>query len=123
MELHRNDVSQDARPSVWIFEGKSVLLLVGSVAAGVAIFQAVSEIGVELVPAAAMASAPPLAAAAVVALCVNGKPPSYFSDLLKWQGFRLKTWLYSIGALDRPPQLWCPGPVVPHPTAFGKGEL
>ena len=39
LELHSNDNAREGRPSVWIFQGNSVVLLVAGVAAFVALFR------------------------------------------------------------------------------------
>jgi hypothetical protein len=122
MEFHANDVSRDAVPSVLGFEGKWGGLLVGG--AAVSIFGTVGlcAIGVDLIPAIGISLLPLGAAALFVATMVNGKPPSYALDLILWVVFQFRTWLYRIGGLDTPPQLWVPQKHVPHPMTFGNRE-
>ena len=48
LKLHPNDNAREGSPGVWIFRGKSVVLLVIGVAAGLAVFKAVDGNGVLL---------------------------------------------------------------------------
>ena len=61
---------------------------------------------------------PLLAMTAYVHFCVNGKPPSYFVDMVLLFIWRGKARLYLSGALDRPPVLWAEPEKPKHPHEF-----
>jgi hypothetical protein len=47
LEFHANDNAREGRPSVWIFEGKSVVFLVCGVAAFIALFRILAACGLD----------------------------------------------------------------------------
>jgi hypothetical protein len=106
LELHANDNAREATPTVWIFQGRAVGLLVLGVATFIALFRVLTAIDIDW-PAALVISLGPLGFMTIVVhLLVNGRPPSYASDLALLTVWRLRAWLYMTGALDRPPELW-----------------
>jgi hypothetical protein len=118
LELHSNDCARTARPSIWIFEGPNVGLLVVGVLFFIALFLVLSRLGVEWIPAVVI-SALPLAGITIFVGCfVNGRAPSYALDLFLQAVWRFKCGCYLAGALDRPPELWVTGRKPMHPTQF-----
>jgi hypothetical protein len=115
LELHPNDNAREARPAIWIFQGRAVALLVLGAAIFIALFRVLMAIDVDW-PAALVISLCPLGIMTlVVHYLVNGRPPSYASDMALMSIWRLRTRLYLAGALDRPPELWVRNEKPPHP--------
>lgn len=118
MEAHPNPSSREARPSFWIFEGRSALFFLGGFGASLAAFKTLADGGWDLVPNA-LASLLPLAAVTwFVACLVNGKAPSHPVDFLHWKLFQFQANRFRKGGLTRPPQLWRQPPATPHPSTF-----
>jgi hypothetical protein len=118
LELHSNDNAREGRPGVWIFHGSSVALLVAGVAAFVAVFRLLVTADVDWPFALGVSLIPLLALAAYVHLMVNGKAPSYATDVLRLFLWRMKAQIYLAGALDRPPQFWVKEKKFEYPTEF-----
>lgn len=118
LEFHSNDNAREGRPAVWIFEGKSVVFLVGGVAAFVALFRILAGVGFEWPMNLGISVLPLLAMTAYVHFAVNGKPPSFAFDVLFLWLWQAKVWLYFSGALDRPPVLWPVTEKPKHPKEF-----
>jgi hypothetical protein len=118
LELHFNDNAREGRPSVWIFQGNSVVLLVAGVAAFVTIFRVLVAAEVDWLLALVLSLVPLVALAAYVHLMVNGRAPSYATDVLLFASWRVKVAAYLAGALDRPPQFWVKGQRPRHPSEF-----
>jgi hypothetical protein len=118
LELHSNDNAREGRPGVWIFQGNSVVLLVAGVAAFVALFRILVAAEVDWPLAFVLSLIPLLALAAYVHLMVNGRAPSYATDVLLFAIWRVKARTYLAGALDRPPQFWVKGTRPRHPREF-----
>jgi hypothetical protein len=108
LQLRPNDNAREGRPSVWIFSGQSVVLLVIGVGLSLGLFRVANALwGLETVPS----------------FFVNGKPESYALDLAFWGAFRLQSWLFLIGVIDRPPEFWVRGKSPRHPIEFSsKGK-
>jgi hypothetical protein len=106
LEMHYNDNAREARPGLWIFQGRSVVLLVVGVATFVALFRTLDSAGLDLPINAAISLLPSVVMGAYVQFFVNGKPPSYAFDKLLFLIWRAKSCLYMAGWLDRPPALW-----------------
>jgi hypothetical protein len=106
LEFHSNDNGREGRPGIWIFQGSSVALLVAGVAAFVALFRILAATGVDLPFALGISFIPLLALGACVHLMVNGRAPSYATDVLLFFIWRVKVRTYLAGALDKPPQFW-----------------
>ena len=106
LEIHANDNAREGRPGVWIFQGRSVVLLVIGAGLFVGLFRILDFAGADL-PLNFPLSLLPLALMTVyVWRFVNDKPVSYAQDLLTWHLFRFRQALYMSGALDRPPSFW-----------------
>ena len=118
LEFHSNDNAREGRPSVWIFEGKSVVFLVCGVAAFIALFRILAACDLDWPITLGISVLPLLAMTAYVHFCVNGKPPSYFVDMVLLLVWRAKAGLYLSGALDRPPELWTVPEKPKHPKEF-----
>lgn len=103
---------------MWIFEGRSVALLVGGVAAFVALFRILDAAGLDWYLSAGVSLSPVILAAVYVQCFVNGKPPSYSLDLLALTLWRLRVRLYRAGLVEAPPQFWVRGRKPPHPNQF-----
>src|SRR6202022_1716037 len=94
LELHSNDNAREGRPGIWIFQGSSVVLLVAGVAAFVALFRILAAAGVDWPFALGISLIPLLALAAYVHLMVNGRAPSYASDVLLFFLWRVEVRMY-----------------------------
>jgi hypothetical protein len=106
LAIHCNDNAREGRPGLWIFQGRSVVLLVVGVAAFVALFRTFDSAGLDLPINAVISLLPLVVMGAYVQFFVNGKPPSYAFDSLLFLIWRAKARLYMAGWLDRPPVLW-----------------
>jgi hypothetical protein len=122
LEKHQNDNATEARPSLWVFQGKSVVALVGGVAAFIFLFQILAAWGMPFFLNAALSASPMGLATAFVVFLVNGRAPSYALDLLFWKVFCLGSGLYRSGFLDRPPQFWKRGKKPPRLEEFNRKE-
>jgi len=118
LELHSNDNAREGRPGVWIFQGNSVVLLVAGVAVFVALFRILATAQIDWPFALGLSLIPLLLLAAYVHLMVNGRAPSYATDVLLFAIWRVKVAAYLAGALDRPPQFWVKGTRPRHPDEF-----
>jgi hypothetical protein len=118
MQMHSNDNAREGRPSLWIFKGKSVVLLVIGAGVFIALFRMLDAAGVDWPLNIALSILPLLVTTAYVWRFVNGKPSSYAWDLLMFAIWRSKSWLYLNGALDRPPALWIRARLPRHPSEF-----
>ena len=116
LAIHSNDNAREGRPGLWIFQGRSVVLLVVGVAAFVALFRTFDSAGLDLPINAVISLVPLLVMGAFVQFFVNGKPASYAFDSLWFSIWRARSWLYMAGCLDRPPVLW----IVPRNPAYPK---
>ena len=119
LQLRPNDNAREGRPSVWIFSGRSVVLLVIGVGLSLGLFRIANALwGLETVPSLIIAIMPLGLITAFVAFFVNGKPDSYAVDLGLWGCFRVLCWLYLTGIIDRPPEFWIRGRRPRHPSEF-----
>ena len=120
LSLRPNDNAREGRPSVWIFSGQSVVLLVIGVGLSLGLFRVANALwGLETVPSLIIGIIPLGLITGFVALFVNGKPESYAIDLGLWGVFRIQCWLYTTGIIDRPPEFWVQGKAPRHPLEFG----
>jgi hypothetical protein len=116
LEIHPNDNAREAKPGIWIFQGRSAALLVLGAAIFIALFRVLMTLDIDW-PEALLISLAPLGAMTVsVHLLVNGRSPSYASDLALLGIWRFQVRLYMAGALDRPPELWVRNSKPMHPT-------
>jgi hypothetical protein len=115
LELHPNDNAREARPAIWIFQGKAVALLVAGAAIFIALFRLLMATDVDWPVALAISCAPLGIVTIVVHSLVNGRSPSYASDLALLTVWRLRVRLYLAGALHQPPALWIRNQRPPHP--------
>lgn len=113
LEFHSNDNAREGRPSVWIFEGKSVVFLVCGVAAFIALFRILAACDLDWPITLGISVLPLLAMAAYVHFCVNGKPPSYFVDMAL-----LLIWRAKAGTLS----VWGVGPAARIVDGSGETE-
>jgi hypothetical protein len=119
LQLRPNDNAREGRPSVWIFSGQSVVLLVLGVGLSLGLFRIANALwGLETGPSLIIGIIPLGVITAFVAFFVNGKPESYALDLALWGAFRLQSRLFVIGVIDRPPEFWVRGKPPLHPTEF-----
>ena len=119
LQLRPNDNAREGRPSVWIFSGQSVVLLVIGVGLSLGLFRVANALwGLETVPSLIVGIIPLGVITAFVAFFVNGKPESYALDLAFWGAFRLQSWLFVIGIIDRPTEFWVRGKAPRHPIEF-----
>src|SRR5580658_3268322 len=106
LELHSNDNARESRPGVWVFQGRSVVLLVIGVGLFVALFRILAAYNLDWYFVLPISLAPLASLIAFVQLFVNGKPGSYFQDVLLFGLWKLKTAFFNFGAKVRPPLLW-----------------
>ena len=118
LQMHANDNAREGKPALWIFQGRSVALLVGGVAVFVASFRICDATGLDWYLSACVSLLPLGLVVLYVTCFINGKPPSYSLDLLIFVLWRLRVRLYKERLLDRPPQFWVRGRKPPHPTQF-----
>jgi hypothetical protein len=118
LEMHPNDAAREARPSLWIFSGRAVVLLVAGVFLFILLFLVLSHTGVDFWWTLALSALPLLAITAFVNFFVNGRPPSYAWDLLVLARWRVRSRIYMAGCLERPPQLWVANRKPAHPKEF-----
>src|SRR5207249_7895483 len=82
LEIHPNDNAREAKPGIWIFQGRAVAVLVLGAAVFIALFRMLAAIDIDW-PAALVISLAPLTLMTIaVHLLVNGRAPSYASDLV-----------------------------------------
>jgi hypothetical protein len=122
LELHPNDCARQARPSIWIFQGPSVGLLVVGVLFFIALFLVLSRLGVDWIPAVVISALPLALITGYVQFFVNGKAPSHALDLVILLGWRIRSDLYLAGCLDRPPELWVTSRTPAHPYLYSQDK-
>jgi len=117
--MRPNDNAREGKPSVWIFSGQSVVLLVIGVGLSLLLFRMANALwGFETVPSLVIGVMPLALITGFVAFFVNGKPESYALDLALLQAFRIQRWLYGTGIVDRPPEFWVHRKPPRHPREF-----
>lgn len=77
----------------------------GSILIDLLIYSGLSKI-LDFMSSIIVSCLPSFAATAFVVFCVNGKAPSYASDLLLVIQFHVLSFLYHKGIITKPPQLW-----------------
>jgi hypothetical protein len=117
LELHPNNVSRTAKPSLWIFSGPSVGWLVVGVLAFIASFRLLSLWDVDWWLDLIVSSIP-LALITLFVFLTRAKPDSWAIDLLFFKVWQCKSWLYMHGGLDRAPLLWGEAKAPAHPRDF-----
>jgi hypothetical protein len=117
LQLHANDCSREAKPGIWIFSGRLVVLLVIGVAAFIVIVRTLANYEVDWIIAIPVALLP-LGAMTLFVWLIRDKAPSWAWDALAWNVWRLKVWLYFNGARDRPPVIWLESKTITHPNQF-----
>jgi hypothetical protein len=118
LELHPNDNAREGRPGIWIFHGRSAVLLVIGAGAFVGLFRILDAAGVDWVLNIVISLLPLALMTFYVWRFVNDRPASYAADLLAWQLFRFRQWIYRRGALARPPSFWIRPVAFLHPSQF-----
>jgi hypothetical protein len=118
LSLNPNDCARTAQPSLWIFQGPAVGLLVVGVMFFVCLMLVLSRLGVDWIPTVIISALPLGAITIFVQFFVNGRPPSYAADLLALQMWRLRCCWYLQRLLDKPPQLWVISRAPRHPKEF-----
>jgi hypothetical protein len=122
LELHPNDNARQATPSLWIFQGKSVVLLVIGAFAFVVIFQMLQRCFLDWWMCIPIALLPLGVMTLVVHFLVNGRPPSYILDVSSWGAWRFRTVLFKAGVLERNPSMWITARAPRHPNEFSAKE-
>ena len=115
--IHSNDCSREAHPGVWIFRGRSAVFLVIGTIAFVALFRILAACDIDWYLALPISTIP-LGVISLTVWVLRDKQPSYMTDWLLWQLWRVKTRMYFAGCLDRPPLLWIKGKEPTHPKDF-----
>ena len=101
-----------------MFHGPWVGLLPTSVLATICLFMMTSRAGLDWYVAILLSILPFLGVTVFVLIFVNGKPDSYFFDLIAVTAWRFKRRLYLAGLLDNPPLFWMAAPLAKHPSEF-----
>jgi len=117
LQLIPNDNAREARPGVWIFKGKFMVLLVVGVAIFVGLFRIFSACDLDWFIALPL-SLVPLGGLTLIVYWVRGKSDSWAIDLFLWQIWKLLSSAYMAGLLDKPVPLWMQGRALPHPREF-----
>ena len=118
LQMHSNDNAREGRPGVWIFQGRSVVLLVIGAGIFVGLFRILDAASVDWPLNIAVSILPLALCALFVWRFVNDKPSSYAWDLFMLGVWRCRSWLYLRGALERPPAFWIRGRLPRHPSEF-----
>ena len=118
LQMHSNDNAREGRPRVWIFQGRSVVLLVIGAGIFVGLFRILDAASVDWPLNIAVSILPLALCALFVWRFVNDKPSSYAWDLFMLGVWRCRSWLYLKGALERPPAFWIRGCLPRHPSEF-----
>lgn len=118
LPFNYDDASRDARPSIWIFNGDSAVLLIGATLASIVAFRFLAGFEVDWQVNLGVSVLPIVAVSVFVATLVNGKSPSYPLCFFSWAILRLSTRLYLRGVLDRPALLWRMPKAPVHPLDF-----
>jgi hypothetical protein len=118
LQMHSNDAAREAKPGIWIFSGKWVVLLPFGVFAFILIFKILMSLYMDWWLAAPIALLPLGLATLFVLTLVNGRPASFATDLLLLGIWRSKTWLFLHSCLDRSPELWRRSAKPMHPLKF-----
>ena len=114
-----NDVSREAKPSLWVYQGRWALGLILGTVAGIFIFRKLAAWDVELIPNL-VASVMPLALYTLfVVAFINGRAPSYAFDLWLRLRHQARTALFHLGLVDCVPELILSRSKDPaHPSQF-----
>ena len=118
LELHPNDNAREGKPSLWIFHGPWVGLLVVGVLFFISLFLVLSRLGVDWIPTTVISALPLAGITVFVQFFINGRAPSYALNLLAVQTWRLRCSWYLRRLLDTPPQLWVISRAPRHPNDF-----
>ena len=118
LSLNPNDCARTAQPSLWIFQGPAVGLLVVGVMFFVCLMLVLSRLGVDWISTIVISALPLAAITIFVRFFVNGRSPSYALDLLALQMWRLRSSWYLQRLLYKPPQLWVISRAPRHPKEF-----
>jgi hypothetical protein len=118
LQLHPNDNAREAKPSLWIFHGRAVGLLVVGVMFFVCLVTILGRMGADWAPAIVISALPLAGITVFVAVFVNGQAPSHALDLVALQMWRLRCWFYLQRLLDNPPELWAVSRAPRHPKDF-----
>lgn len=118
LELHSNDNAREARPGLWIFSGKWVVLLPVGIFLFIGIFRILMSLQVDWFLTLPIALMPMVAFTVFVWTFVNGKAASYATDMWLLALWRLKAKLYLAGMWDRAPVLWSRAKIPMHPNEF-----
>ena len=106
LELHDNDVSRQAKSTLWIFEGRSLVYLVAGAMGSLTLFKAQELLFVPVLINVSISAVPVCVATLFVFSLVQGKAPSYAWDAIVWRVFEFRAWLFRAGITTQPPQLW-----------------
>jgi len=118
LSLNPNDCARKAQPSLWIFQGPAVGLLVMGVMFFVSLMLVLSRLGVDWISTVFISALPFAAITIFVHFFVNGRPPSFALDLLAMQMWRVRCSWYFQRLMDNPPQLWVISRAPRHPKEF-----
>lgn len=119
LELHANDIGREGRPGVWIFRGKTgVVSLVAGAMMGIVVYEVMFQWAFDWWLDLAIALLPLALVTVWVHVFVNGKPESYFIDIVLLWLWKLNSGLYRMGGLSRPPLFWVEVKTPPHPKEF-----
>jgi hypothetical protein len=118
LELHPNDATREAKPSLWIFSGPWVGTLVVGVMFFITLLILLSRWGVDWIPATLISALPLGLMTLFVHFFVNGRAPSHALDLFALQVWWLRSAWYLQRQSDKPPQFWVVARAPRHPKEF-----
>jgi hypothetical protein len=103
MKRYPNDVSLEARPSFWIFQGSSASAFIVGVILALVLFKGMTWSGFDFLSSLTVALMPVVGVTVYVWAFVKDKAPSYGADLIDQAWFGVRVALYRAGLLSRPP--------------------
>lgn len=117
--MRANDCVREAKPAIWIFSGRSVVLLVIGVLAAVSLFRVLSALDVDWWLGVPVSLVPLLLITGAV-WATRDKPTEWLGDLILLWIWKGKTWAFMHGWKENPPLLWIEGVEPNHPTNASK---
>jgi hypothetical protein len=105
LRMTKNDNWDDVEITWGAFRGIYIVLPLFCTFLFIPISMFCNALGMDVLSMWIIGGTPFLISVAVVVLFINGKPPSYGTDILKWWSFKAREHWYMKGWLDKPPIL------------------